>query len=135
MQTGMLDQLWTSIADAGRDLLRGRIGGRRRTSLESLCRDLLSTKGEASGAALARELLETYSAMPATERLGFFTRLAEDYGTNHADVMAAIEAFRKKCTEMVTPISTLVRKMTPSPSICATRRSIRCFSILKSGMP
>ncbi|MFZ1429048.1 MAG: malonyl-CoA decarboxylase [Geminicoccaceae bacterium] len=94
MHTGMLDQLWTSIADAGRDLLRGRIGGRRRTTLETLCRDLLSTKGEASGAALARELLETYAALPAAERLGFFTRLAEDYGADQAGVLAAVEAFR-----------------------------------------
>ena len=94
MRTGMLDQLWTSIADGGRELLRGRIGGRRRTTLESLCRDLLSTKGEASGAALARELLLTYAALPATERLGFFTRLAEDYGADQAGVLAAVEAFR-----------------------------------------
>ena len=34
MRSGMLDQLWTSIADAGRDLVRGRLGGRRRPSIE-----------------------------------------------------------------------------------------------------
>ena len=34
-----------------------------------------------------------------------------------------------------TPTSTPVRNSTPSASICSTRRSIRCFSILKSGMP
>ncbi len=35
----------------------------------------------------------------------------------------------------VAPISMPVRKPTPSAVICAMRRSIRCFSILKSGMP
>ena len=71
MRSGMLDQLWTSIADAGRDLVRGRLGGRRRVSIQNLCRDLLSTKGEASGAALARELVESYRTMTEPERLAF----------------------------------------------------------------
>ena len=34
-----------------------------------------------------------------------------------------------------TPTFTPVRKVTPSASICAMRRSMWCFSILKSGMP
>jgi len=34
-----------------------------------------------------------------------------------------------------TPISMPVRKATPSADICSMRRSTRCFSILKSGMP
>ena len=45
MRSGMLDQLWTSIADAGRDLVRTRLYGRRRPPIRDLCRDLLSTKG------------------------------------------------------------------------------------------
>ena len=36
---------------------------------------------------------------------------------------------------MSTPMCTPVRKLTPSSSICFTRRSTRCFSILKSGIP
>ena len=35
----------------------------------------------------------------------------------------------------ISPTSTPVRKTTPSACICATRRSICDFSILKSGMP
>ena len=35
----------------------------------------------------------------------------------------------------VTPTWTLQWKVTPSASICFTRRSMMCFSILKSGMP
>ena len=94
MRSGMLDQLWTSIADAGRDLVRTRLYGRRRPSIRDLCRDLLSTKGEASGAALARELVEAYRAMGEPERLGFFTMLAEDYGADRARILAAVEAYR-----------------------------------------
>ena len=98
MRTGMLDQLWTSIADAGRDLVRGRLGGRRRPSIEGLCRDLLSTRGEASGAALARELLETYQAMPGADRLRFFIMLAQDYAAEPARIMAAVDAYRREAS-------------------------------------
>src|SRR4051812_46605007 len=90
----MLDQLWTSIADAGRELVRNRLGGRRRASTPSLCRDLLSTRGEASGAALARELIEQYGAMAPPERLAFFTMLAEDYDADPARILAAVESYR-----------------------------------------
>jgi len=94
MRAGMLDQLWTSIADAGRDLVRTRLYGRRRPQIADLCRDLLSTKGEASGAALARELVEAYRGMAAADRLAFFAMLAEDYGADPARIAAAIEAYR-----------------------------------------
>ncbi|HEX6014577.1 MAG TPA: malonyl-CoA decarboxylase [Geminicoccaceae bacterium] len=95
MPSSMLDQLWTSIADAGRDLVRGRLGSRRRATVQSLCRDLLSTKGEASGAALAREVVECYRTMTDTERLGFFLMLAQDYGADPERILAAVEAYQR----------------------------------------
>ena len=80
MRAGMFDQLWTSIADAGRDLVRSRLAGRRRT-VQTLCRDLLSTRGEASGAALARELVDearrVIRLMPEAIRLDDWLRQAE----------------------------------------------------------
>jgi malonyl-CoA decarboxylase len=96
MPSSMLDQLWTSIADAGRDLVRGRLGSRRRATVQSLCRDLLSTKGEASGAALAREVVECYRTMTDAERLGFFLMLAQDYGAEPDRILAAVEAYQRE---------------------------------------
>lgn len=90
----MLDQLWMSIADAGRDLVRGRWSGRRRPGVADLCRDLLSTRGEASGAALARELVVACESMDDAARLAFFELLANDYGPNLDTVAAALEAYR-----------------------------------------
>lgn len=95
MPSSMLDQLWTSIADAGRELVRGRLGSRRRATIQSLCRDLLSTKGEASGAALARELVEAYRMMTDEERQSFFTMLAQDYAADPTRILAAVEAYRQ----------------------------------------
>ena len=82
MRVSMVDQLLTSIADAGRELLRNRLG-RGRRGIEALCRDLLSTRGEASGAALAREVVQTLRAMPAAERLAFFALLASGFAVDH----------------------------------------------------
>lgn len=92
----MLDQLWMSIADAGRDLVRGRWSGRRRPGVADLCRDLLSTRGEASGAALARELVTACASMDGTARLGFFGLLAKEYGPDLDAIAASIEAYRDK---------------------------------------
>ena len=94
MRTSVVNQLWSSIADAGRELLRGRLGPRRRDGLEALCRHLLSTRGEASGAALAREVVEAYRSLTADGRLAFFTSLAADHDVAPALVLAAAERYR-----------------------------------------
>jgi hypothetical protein len=41
-------------------------------TLEGLCRDLLSGRGEASVVALARQVLDLYGRPPIQARLGFF---------------------------------------------------------------
>ena len=43
--------------------------------------------------------------------------------------------FQDRQPKRVTPTCTLQWKVTPSACICATRRSMMCFSSLKSGMP
>src|SRR3954449_6433953 len=93
MRSSMVNHIWTSIADAGRDLLRGRLSGRRR-GIEALCRDLLSTKGEASGAALAPKVVETFRALPDAERLAFFELLAQGFEVDHDRLVAAAEAYK-----------------------------------------
>lgn len=87
-----LDQLWSSIADAGRELLRLRLGPRRR-AVEVLCRELLSVRGEASTLALARELVETWRTMPPGERAAFLRLLADEFGPDLEAVRRAAEAF------------------------------------------
>lgn len=83
--------LLTSIADAGRDLLRLR--GNRRPRIDQLCRDLLSTRGEASGAALARELVEAYAALGGEQRLEFFHTLLREFDPDPDRIEAAIEDY------------------------------------------
>ncbi|MCI4665960.1 MAG: malonyl-CoA decarboxylase [Neomegalonema sp.] len=47
--------------------------------LPDLCAELMGAKGEASGVALAAEILRRYGKLNADERLAFFEMLAEDY--------------------------------------------------------
>ncbi len=94
MPSYSVNQLFTSLADAGRELMRGRLGNRRR-SPETLAEELLSTRGDASGAALARELLTAYRGQDREARRGFFTELATRHDVPREAVEEAIEAFRK----------------------------------------
>jgi len=94
MPSYSVNQLFTSLADAGRELMRGRLGNRRR-SPETLAEELLSTRGDASGAALARELLAAYRGQDREARRGFFTELATRHDVPREAVEAAIEAFRQ----------------------------------------
>lgn len=92
MLASRLDQLWSSIADAGREFLRRRLGSRRR-SIATLCRELLSVRGEASTVALAREVLEAWRAMSEDERREFCLLLAREFGPDVEAVRRAAEAY------------------------------------------
>ena len=88
MAATSLTLLWTSIADAGRDLVRGRLSGRRPDAI-ALCRELLSTRGEASGAAIAREILGILSTATAARRLEFMQGLASSFTVDRSRISAA----------------------------------------------
>ena len=128
----VMANLWSSIADAGRELLRGRGVRPRRLGLDRLCSDLLSTRGEASGAALAREVVEAYRSLPDVDRLAFFQGLARDHAVSPTEVMAAADRYRdrpgvetlaalRRATE--SPLVELFRRMNMAPS--GTRALVR----------
>ncbi len=82
-----------SIADAGRELLDRR-PSRRGGGIVVLSQDLLSQKGEASGTALAREVLDAYRRLDASGRLAFFRYLHERMAPDPDAVQAALDAYR-----------------------------------------
>ena len=87
-----------SIADRSRALIRrerrepvrGRLDG-----LIELCEALLSGRGEASGVALANEILADYAALTTGPRIAFFEALARTFGYDSARIDAAIAAWRQ----------------------------------------
>lgn len=97
MASAFFSDLLASIADRGRSLLGlAEVEDdpiRRADSLVDLCEQLLSGRGEASGAALAREVLDRYATLDASARLRFFAALARQFGPDKAKLKAAVEAF------------------------------------------
>jgi len=99
MNTSFFGELLQTISERGRALLaRNRRGeaSARSESLVELCEDLLSSRGEASGVARAREILGHYGELTTGPRIAFFEALSERFGPDPARMEAAIAAWRAK---------------------------------------
>src|SRR6476660_4593073 len=93
MNTSFFGELLQTISERGRALLaRDRRGdaSARSESLVELCEYLLSGRGEASGVALARDILARYAALTTGPRIAFFEGLAQRFGTDRARMDQAV---------------------------------------------
>jgi malonyl-CoA decarboxylase len=98
MNTSFFGELLQTISERGRALLdRGRRGeaSARSESLIELCEHLLSGRGEASGVALARDILARYDELTIGPRIAFFEALAQRFGTQPDRMEQAIVAWRE----------------------------------------
>src|ERR1700693_4533615 len=97
MNNAFFSDLLTSISERGRTLLR-RVGSSEEkpdaADLIELCEALLSGRGEASGTAMAREVLDRYRHLNEAERLSFFQILVRNYGPDRERLAQAIETWR-----------------------------------------
>ncbi len=99
MNTSFFGELLQTISERGRALLaRNRRGeaSARSESLVELCEDLLSSRGEASGVARARDILGRYGELTTGPRIAFFEALAQRFGSDPARMETAIGAWRAK---------------------------------------
>ena len=81
MNTSFFGEMLQSITERGRALLDRRataaaVATQRSESLVELCEELLSGRGEASGVALAGEILAEYAELTIGPRIAFFEALA-----------------------------------------------------------
>jgi malonyl-CoA decarboxylase len=98
VSTSFFSDMLQSIADRGRALIsreRREPAPKRSAGLVELCDALLSGRGEASGVALAREILERYDDLTIGPRIAFFEALATTFGHDGPTIEAAIEAWRQ----------------------------------------
>jgi malonyl-CoA decarboxylase len=96
MANAFFTDLIATISERGRTLLgRGKPtdGKEDASSLIELCQALLSGRGEASGTAMASEVLDSYHDLDVTERRAFFHALARNFGPDRDKVNKAIEAW------------------------------------------
>jgi malonyl-CoA decarboxylase len=103
MNTSFFGELLQTISERGRALLarnrRGEAANARSESLVELCEDLLSSRGEASGVARAREILSRYGELTTGPRIAFFEALRERFGPDPARMDGAIAAWREKSSD------------------------------------
>ena len=95
-----LSDLMQSITERGRTLVEQApwLSGRRDQSLDMLCHELLSNRGEASGVALAATILDQYEALSPDGKLQFMLMLVEKFGADMAAVDLAIANYQAKPT-------------------------------------
>jgi malonyl-CoA decarboxylase len=97
MANAFFSDLLATISERGRSLLRrGDISEEKpdAAGLIELCEALLSGSGEASGTALAREVLDHYQDLDTEGRLTFFQGLVRDFGPDRKKLDQAIDAWR-----------------------------------------
>jgi malonyl-CoA decarboxylase len=97
MNTAFLSELMNTIADRGRSLLGLPAPSidpvMRAAGLAELCERLLSGRGEASGTALAREMLDILASLDDAGRLSFYAALALRFGPDEDALVRAVQAW------------------------------------------
>ncbi len=94
--SSILADLLLTVSDRGRALL-GRDGPAAPggpDALIDLCEALLTGRGEATGMAIARDVLERYAALDQSERLSFFQALATRFGADAERFRQALAAWQ-----------------------------------------
>jgi malonyl-CoA decarboxylase len=104
MNASFFGELLQAISERGRafmDRTRERRGlpGERSDGLIELCEELLSGRGEASGVALAREILLRYAELTTGPRIAFFEALATKFGADRTRIAAAVAAWEASPSE------------------------------------
>ncbi len=90
-----ISRMLASALAAGRIILRQKSGGKNEVpvgpvALLQTCADLVEHRGEASGLALAEQILSAFEALSDEEKGAFFRGLAEDFLVDPERVNAAI---------------------------------------------
>ena len=97
MANAFFSDLLSTISERGRSLLRRadpEDGERDASDLITLCEALLSGRGEATGTAMAREVLDGYHELDENGRRAFFEALARDFGPDKEKLAEAIRAWQ-----------------------------------------
>ena len=97
-----LSRTLSSVVEVGRELLARRrvddtdtVSSGSAADLVALCNALLNHRGEASGLALASEIVNGYQSLPREQRMEFFVALSRDFEVDREAVLAAADQYRQ----------------------------------------
>lgn len=98
-----LAELLQGVADRGRRMIgrvRGGDGIAAGLTMQQLCERLVSSRGEVSGVAYAGAIITRWRQSDAAARLAFLDMLLARFGSDHAQVAAAIDAYARDPSDM-----------------------------------
>ena len=89
-----------SVMEAGREILARRRRGappiaNSAAALVDLCRELQDHRGEASGLALAGEIIVGYRLLPEPARRAFFASLVAEFDVDSELIVEAAQQYRR----------------------------------------
>lgn len=98
MNVSFFSDLLSTISDRGRQIIERRleprpVGEQKAAFVIDLAEQLLSRRGEASGVAIASEILSAYAGLKSGSRIAFFEALAHRFGTVHERLQGALAAY------------------------------------------
>src|SRR5438270_42986 len=103
MSNAFFYDLLASVAERGRSMLKIKPWPRDADeSVDQLvedCRALVEGRGEASGVALAAEVMARYRALDPSDHAAFFTALADNFGPDHDRMRDAVAKFQSEGDE------------------------------------
>jgi malonyl-CoA decarboxylase len=103
MNVSFFSDLLATISERGRGLIERREqrppGEQKSAVLIELAEQLLSRRGEASGVAIASDILASYAGLTSGPRIAFFEALARRFGPEPKRLEAALEAHRTTPSE------------------------------------
>lgn len=142
--TTFLQDLLSTIAERGRQLIpQNLLGGGRRDDIQTLARALLSSQGEASGVAIAREILTKYRDMSTDSRRAFVSFVAESMQPDRESVLRAATSFIARPDESTmsalqiaveSPRQEFFRRLNLAPGATSEIVALRA-DLLKQGRP
>ena len=134
MYTQWLQNIIDSIAIRGRELLGLDIGESAKQSMQTLCMQLLTGRGEASGIALSQEILHRYSNMGQDDKLRFFQMLAKEFEPDLTQILNAVNKYQQEQSAqnlidlnaaVEAPRQELFRRLNMAPNGTATLVAMR----------
>jgi malonyl-CoA decarboxylase len=100
MANAFFTDLLATISERGRTLLRrggsAAVEKHDAPSLADLCEALVSGAGEASGTAMARDVLDGYHDLDGAGQKAFFTALVHNFGPDNTKLAKAVDSWRAK---------------------------------------
>jgi malonyl-CoA decarboxylase len=93
VNVSFLQELLNTVAEQGRQLLPRALRGGSDDDIIALSRALISGRGEASGVAIARQILNCYRGLSPEGRRAFFDFLGEGMQPDSVEVSAAASAY------------------------------------------